>query len=120
MVAAAEQDFTCSHFPFRKIRVSWCATGHKVDLRPLLNILSASDHYSLDTHSIISTRTMDSQQSKPSTAESGMFELSADNQYQYSPLRDTDDSRLLHIQPGRKHDRIECTLSPLSFASKPA
>jgi hypothetical protein len=85
-----------------------------------LNILSASDHYFLDTHSIISTRTMDLQQTKPSTAESGMFELSADNQYQYSPLRDTDDSRLLHIQPGRKHDKIKCTLSLVSFVSKPA
>jgi hypothetical protein len=60
------------------------------------------------------------QQSKPSTAESGLSELSADNKYQYSPLSDTDDSRLLHIQPGRKHDKIKCTLSPVSFASKPA
>ncbi|KAN0108841.1 heterokaryon incompatibility protein 6 OR allele [Hyaloscypha variabilis] len=59
-------------------------------------------------------------QSKPSTAKSGLSELSADNKYQYSPLSDTDDSRLLHIQPGRKHDKIKCTLSPVSFASKPA
>jgi Heterokaryon incompatibility protein (HET) len=60
------------------------------------------------------------QPSKPSTAESGLSELSADNKYQYSPLSDTDDSRLLHIQPGRKHDKIKCTLSSVSFASKPA
>jgi hypothetical protein len=60
------------------------------------------------------------QQSKPSTAASGLSELSADNQYQYSPLHDTDDSRLLHVQPGRKHDKIKCTLSHVSFASKPA
>lgn len=68
----------------------------------------------------MATRTMGLQQSKPSTAESGLSELSADNKYQYSPLSDTDDSRLLHIQPGRKHDKIKCTLSPVSFASKPA
>jgi hypothetical protein len=60
------------------------------------------------------------QQSKPSTAESGLSELSPDKKYQYSPLSDTDDSRLLHIQPGRKRDKIKCTLSPVSFASKPA
>jgi len=58
--------------------------------------------------------------SKPSTAESRLSELSADNKYQYSPLSDTDDTRLLYIRPGRKHDEIKCTLSPVSFASKPA
>jgi len=36
VVAGAGQDITCSHFPFYKIGVSWCATRHKINLRPPL------------------------------------------------------------------------------------
>jgi hypothetical protein len=39
--------------------------------------------------------------------------------YQYTPFKSSEDIRILHIQPGKKEHPIICSLSHVSFASKP-